>query len=371
MMEGKPCADVYFTDFRTTLSESLPQKLGRLIREAGIGRIDFKGKYAAIKIHFGEPGNLAFLRPQYARAVADEVRALGGKPFLTDANTLYAGKRQNALDHLDSACRNGFTPCVTGCQILIADGLKGRDETRVPVPDGKYVKEAKIARAVMEADVVISLTHFKGHEQTGIGGALKNLGMGCGSRAGKMEMHSSGKPRVDARRCVGCRVCAGACAHGAILFPVKKARIDRARCVGCGACIGACPRGAVELEDDEAPDALQAKIAEYAAAVLRGRPAFHVSLVCDVSPCCDCHSENDAPVVPDIGMLAGFDPVALDQACCDLCLRAVRLPGSALDGAPDTGDVFTDIHPGTCWRRAIEEAERMKLGTRFYTLHRI
>ena len=203
---------VYFTSMKTSFSENLPQKLERLIKTAGIGSIDFKNKYAAIKIHFGEPGNLAFLRPNYAAVVVKVVKELGGKAFLTDCNTLYVGGRKNALDHLDTAYQNGFSPFSTGCHVIIADGLKGTDEVLVPVEGGEYVKEAKIGRAVMDADVFITLSHFKGHENTGFGGALKNIGMGCGSRAGKMEMHSAGKPHVDQSLCVGCGRCIQICA---------------------------------------------------------------------------------------------------------------------------------------------------------------
>ena len=156
--------------------------------------IDFSNKYTAIKIHFGEPGNLAYLRPNYSKVLVDLIKAQNGRVFLTDCNTLYIGGRKNALDHMESAYVNGFTPYSTGCHIIIADGLKGNDEVAVPVEGGEYVKEAKIGRALMDADIVISLTHFKGHESTGFGGALKNLGMGGGSRAGKMEMHNAGKP---------------------------------------------------------------------------------------------------------------------------------------------------------------------------------
>ena len=178
---------VYFADLRADYHENLQQKLTRLMKTAGMGDIDFQDKYVAIKLHFGEPGNLAFLRPNWAKTVADFVKERGGKPFLTDCNTLYVGGRKNALDHMDSAMLNGFGPMTTGCQIIIADGLKGNDEVEVPVVGGEYVKNAKIGRAVMDADVFISLTHFKGHEEAGFGGCLKNIGMGCGSRAGKME----------------------------------------------------------------------------------------------------------------------------------------------------------------------------------------
>ena len=208
---------VYFTDFRASERANLLQKLERLVLKAGIESIDFQSKFVAIKIHFGEPGNLSYLRPNYAKVIVDLVRRLGGRPFLTDCNTLYVGRRKNALDHLEAAYENGFSPFSTGCHVLIADGLKGTDDVLVPI-DGTYVREAKIGRAIMDADIFISLTHFKGHENTGFGGALKNIGMGCGSRAGKMEMHSSGKPVVRTKRCTGCGACVRVCAHDAITF---------------------------------------------------------------------------------------------------------------------------------------------------------
>ena len=206
---------VYFTNLRTTIGVSQLDKLERLIKAAGIETIDFDHKLTAIKMHFGEPGNLTFLRPNYAKRVADLVKSLGGIPFLTDCNTLYPGRRKNALEHIESAYENGFTPFSTGCQILIGDGLKGDDDIEVPVRHGQYVKRAKIGRAVMDADVFISLSHFKGHEMTGFGGTIKNIGMGCGSRRGKMEQHAAGKPAVTEKLCVGCRQCAKQCAHSA------------------------------------------------------------------------------------------------------------------------------------------------------------
>lgn len=275
---------------KATFQENLPQKLKRLMKTAGMGEIDFDNKYTAIKMHFGEPGNLAFLRPNYAAVMVELVKELGGKPFLTDCNTLYVGGRKNALDHLDSAYKNGFSPFSTGCHVIIADGLKGTDEELVPI-DGEYVKEAKIGRAVMDADVFLTLNHFKGHEATGFGGALKNIGMGCGSRAGKMEMHSAGKPYVEQENCIGCGNCVKICAHDAPSITERKAVIDQDKCVGCGRCIGVCPKDAVCASNDESNDILNKKIAEYSLAVLKDRPHFHVSLVIDVSPNCDCHAE--------------------------------------------------------------------------------
>ncbi|MDR2708407.1 MAG: DUF362 domain-containing protein [Elusimicrobiota bacterium] len=365
-------SDVFFTDFHTTLSENLLDKLKRLVLKAGFNKIDFNGKFSAIKIHFGEPGNLAFLRPNFSKVIVDLIKQNGGKVFLTDANTLYVGQRKNALDHLNAAYLNGYSPFSTGAYIIIADGLKGTDETLVDLPDGTYVKQAKIGRALMDADIVISLTHFKGHEMTGFGGALKNLGMGGGSRAGKMEMHSAGKPSVNQERCIGCGACVRICAHDAPTIKNKKASIDQNKCVGCGRCIGVCPKDAIEAAGDETCEILNYKIAEYTAAIVRGRPAFHISFVMDVSPCCDCHAENDVPIVDDIGMFASFDPVAIDQACCDAVNAAPVLKGSCLYDKPQTtGDHFKDLHPMTDWTTQLEHAQKLGLGTRKYNLIKI
>lgn len=367
-------SNVYFTDLRVKNGNNLLTKLQRLIKTAGIGNIDFTDKYVAIKMHFGEPGNLAFLRPNYAKAVADVVKELGGKPFLTDCNTLYVGGRKNALDHLDSANLNGFNPTTTGCQIIIADGLKGTDETLVPVEGGTYIKEAKIGRAVMDADVFISLSHFKGHESTGFGGALKNIGMGCGSRAGKMEMHSAGKPHVDQNLCVGCQMCAKICAHDAPEFENKKATINHDKCVGCGRCIGVCPKDAILSASDESNEILNCKIAEYTKAVIDNRPHFHISLVIDVSPYCDCHGENDAAIVPNVGMFASFDPVALDMACAEAVNAQPVLSNSMLgdcseeERACHNHDHFHSIFPETCWETAISHGEKIGIGNSKYKL---
>ncbi len=366
---------VYFTDMRARPGMPLQKKLEKLLRAAGLPTIDFQDKYAAIKIHFGEPGNLSFLRPNWAKTVADLVKELGGKPFLTDCNTLYVGRRKNALDHMDAAYENGFSPLSTGCQIIIADGLKGTDEVAVPVRGGTYVKEALIGRAVMDADVFISLAHFKGHESTGFGGALKNIGMGCGSRAGKMEMHCAGKPAVDKGQCRRCHVCEKNCAHGAISFDADgKAGIDHNKCVGCGRCLGACNFDAIYNENYAANDELNCRMAEYAKAVVDGRPAFYINIVNQVSPYCDCHSENDVAIIPDVGMFASFDPIALDTACADACNAMPVMPGSLLDenlhahGAADHHDHFTNTSPETNWRSCMEHGERIGLGRRAYEL---
>lgn len=365
---------VYFTDFRTHVGVSLTEKLQRLIKKAGITDIDMDGKFVAIKMHFGELGNLSYLRPNYAKAVADVVKECGGKPFLTDCNTLYPGSRKNALEHLDCANINGFNTITTGCQIIIGDGLRGTDDITVPVRNGEYCKEAYIGRAVMDADIFISLTHFKGHESTGFGGAIKNIGMGCGSRAGKMQQHNSGKPIVHADLCRGCRRCAKECGSDAITYENGKAVINQDICKGCGRCIGACAFDAIENQNWDANEILGRKMAEYSQAVCDGRPTFHISLVRDISPNCDCHGENDAPILPDVGIFASFDPVALDQACVDACLHATPMPNSQLsDNLADPHwhhhhDNFLDSNPNVRWKETLEHAEKIGLGTREYEL---
>ena len=236
---------VYFTDFRCPVGTSQLDKLKKLCIAAGVKDIDMEGKFVAIKMHFGELGNMAFLRPNYAKVVADLCKEQGGLPFLTDCNTLYPGSRKNALEHLDCANLNGFNTITTGCQIIIGDGLRGTDEIEVPVVNGEYCKTALIGHAIMDADIFISLSHFKGHEATGFGGALKNIGMGCGSRAGKMQQHASGKPAINTDVCRGCHRCAKECGSDAISYVDKKAVIDYDKCKGCGRCIGACSFDAV------------------------------------------------------------------------------------------------------------------------------
>lgn len=367
---------VYFTNFRTKLGEGLPTKLKKLIKLAGIQDIEMEQKFVAIKMHFGELGNLGFLRPNYARAVVDTIKEAGGRPYLTDCNTLYPGSRKNALEHLQCAWENGFTPLTVGCPILIGDGLKGNDDIAVPVKDGEYVTEAKIGRAVMDADIFISLTHFKGHEMAGFGGAIKNIGMGSGSRAGKKDMHTNGQPTVDLDLCRGCKLCQKECANSALEFNEadKKMQINTDNCVGCGRCIGACNFDAISFATYAAVKDMNCRMAEYTKAVLDGRPSFHISLIVDVSPNCDCHSENDAPILPNIGMFASFDPLALDQACVDACLKAEPLPGSQLyDNLQnphfhDHHDHFVNSTPDSEYETCLTHGEKIGLGNREYEL---
>lgn len=369
---------VFFTDMHVHHGDSLLSKFDRLITKAGIDEIDFTDKFVAVKIHFGEVGNMAFLRHQYAKVLCDHIKSRGGKPFLTDCNTLYVGYRNNALNHLDAAYINGYSPLSTGVHTIIADGLRGTDERAIPVEDAEYCPAPKIGAAIAEADIIISLSHFKGHVVAGFGGALKNIGMGCGSKAGKMEMHSSGTPRINHSQCIGCGMCVKNCNNNGVHIVDKKAVIDESSCVGCGYCIAYCPKGAIMTKWDEAKPVMNKKVAEYSKAVLQGKPNFHISMLINVSPECDCEGSNDIAIIPDVGMFASFDPVAMDQACVDAANKQPVIMGSAADHdhhehhdhchCENDHDVFRMVHPDTDWAAGLDHAEKLGIGTRQYEL---
>lgn len=364
---------VYFTNLRTTPSSNLLDKMERLVKRAGITQIDFQNQFVAIKIHFGEPGNLAFIRPNYAARMATLLRSLGAKPFLTDCNTLYSGKRANAVDHLQSAMENGFNPISAKCDVIIADGLKGTEYREIEI-NGEYCKAPKIGAAIADADIILTMNHFKGHEQTGFGGALKNLGMGCASVGGKLELHSASQPVIDRENCKSCNICVKHCAHDAIHLDADKiATIDYEKCVGCGQCVALCQYSSAVMGDDDTSERLNYKIAEYTKAVLLDKPHFHISFIMNVSPECDCWNHNDAAIVPDLGIAASFDPVALDRACADLVINAPLIGGNKLaEEHPhehlEGADKFHLIHPNTNWQAGLEHAEKIGLGNQEYEL---
>lgn len=367
---------VYFTSFRTVPGTSYLTKLRRLLKAAGIETIDFEKKFTAIKIHFGQPGNMAYLRPNYANTVVQYLKELGAKVYLTDSATLYSGARDNAVDHLVAASENGYNLLQVGAPVIIADGVKGMDYAEMPVVGGEECKSAKIGRALADADIVISLSHFKGHEQAGFGGTLKNLGMGGASIEGKMFLHCNGKPVVSEDLCRGCKMCERDCNHDAIhVGEDRKAHIDYSKCLGCGQCIAICAHGACGAPNDASSAIMNRRIAEYTKAILDGKPSFHITLIMDVSPECDCWGSNDAAVVPNVGMACSFDPVALDQACADLVLAAPRIDNSAFGDKPHVhehgNDIFKHIHPDTDWQSGLEHGEKIGLGTRSYELVRL
>ncbi len=366
---------VYFTDMRATQKMNLLNKVGRLFDEAGLAGIVEPNDLVAIKVHFGEKGNTGYIRPQFIRKIVDEVKKIGGKPFLTDANTLYVGSRSNAVDHLQTAIENGFAYAVVNAPLVIADGLNGKDYIKVPV-NLKHCREVKIGSAVVLADALIAITHFKGHEATGFGGVIKNLGMGCGSRAGKQVMHSDMLPQVKEKKCKACGRCREWCPTGAIAVAadLKIAVVDETTCVGCGECTVTCPHGAIGINwRNNQKDGLQEKMVEYTAGVLKNKKgkAGFITFLNNISPDCDCWTFSDAPVVRDIGILASLDPVAIDQASADLVNQEQVLPGSRLEGREDARDKFTALFPDIDWTRQLSYAEEIGLGSRQYEIIKI
>ncbi len=358
---------VYFIDFHTSPKQNILDKLRLLLNENGINTIDFKKKLTALKIHFGEPGNLAFIRPNYAAVVVKMVKESGGMPFLTDANTLYKGRRSNAVDHLQSAMENGFSPSTTGCNVIIADGLKGSEYKEIEI-NLKHFKTAKIGSAIANADIIITLNHFKGHELSGFGGALKNLGMGSGSVGGKLEMHSDSQPFIVRENCTGCGVCVDNCAYDAIhLENDNIAAIDYTKCAGCGQCIAVCQFDSPQAKFNAIN--MQEKMMEYALAAGLGKKTFHINFIMDVSPYCDCWGNNDVPIVNDIGILSSFDPVALDRACADMVNKAAILPNSVIGSQNNQQkDRFSLLFPHIDWHIGLDYAEKIGLGTQNYEL---
>jgi uncharacterized Fe-S center protein len=362
-------AKVYFTPMRTEGKKSLVGRSGRLLQRAGLNKAIDEGDLVAVKLHFGESGNTGFVEPIYLREVVARVREAGGKPFLTDANTLYRGQRGNAVDHLTCAVHNGFSYATVEAPLIIADGLDGRDAGDVEI-DGKHFESVRIGSAALHADAMVVVTHVKGHEATGFGGVIKNVGMGCGCRSAKQRMHADFEPEPDAETCTACGRCVQWCPVDAIeIGPDRVAVVDHETCYGCGECVAACPYGAIAIEWKTEPEAIQEKMAEHVAGALAGKEGkvVYLSYVKNVSPDCDCWHFSDAAVVPDIGVLASDDPVAIDQAAYDLVVAAPGIAGTRGEGLGEGIDTFTEI-TGIDGTVAMVHAEAMGLGTREYEL---
>lgn len=363
-------AEVWFAPVRTAHKDSLVKRAGRLLERAGLSRVVEEGDLVAVKLHFGESGNTGFVRPVYLREVVARIKAAGGRPFLTDANTLYRGARGNSVDHIACALHNGFSYSTVEAPIIIADGLDGRDAVDVAIRGGRHFEEVRIGSAAVHADALVVVSHFKGHEATGFGGALKNIGMGLGCRSAKQRMHADFRPEVTAGKCTACGRCVQWCPVDAIVIgPDRVAAIDHGACYGCGECVAACPDGAIAAQWKTAPESIQEKIVEHAAGVLAGKEgkAIHLSFLTDISPDCDCWHFSDAGVVADIGVLASTDIVAVDRAAYDLVIAAPGLAGTRGEGLGSGQDKLTAI-TGVDGTHAIRYAERMGLGTQLYGL---
>ena len=367
---------VYFADRRAAgNSPGLLRKTAQLFDKAGFARVVKKrGDLVAIKLHFGEAGNTAFLRPFYARAIVDKVKEAGGKPFLTDTNTLYRGQRANSVDHLNLCHEHGFTPASVGCPIIISDGLRGRNFVEIPV-EGKHFKRVRMAGDLFHADACVVLSHVKGHCQMGYGGALKNIAMGMANRGGKQALHSQIYPDVDEEKCEACGLCARWCPADCITIVAKRyARVNKRRCIGCGECTAVCPTGAIAVRWGDSQRKEQERITEFCWAVMQqkeGRIAF-MSFLLDIAPDCDCFGKSDAPIVPDIGVLASWDPVAIDQASLDLINAQQGFADSALKGGHEPGgDKFRGVNPHIDYTIQLAYAQDLGVGERKYRMVRL
>ncbi len=364
---------VYFTDMRTGLKENLFDKIAKLLTLAGLAQTVAKGDLTAVKIHFGEKGNHTYLRPVFARRVVEEIKKLGALPFLTDSSTLYPGQRKEAVSALTCGIENGFGYSSVGAPLIISDGLRGVTETEVTI-EGDLLKKTYIGTEIVEADSIVTMTHFKCHELTGFGGAIKNLGMGCASRKGKLVQHSTVAPTVSQKNCIGCGLCPRSCAHDAIIITAGKAAINPQKCVGCSRCITVCPVKAINIQWNESSDLVMRKMAEYAKGALTGKDgrAIYINFITQVSPACDCYGFSDAPIVNDIGICASTDPVAIDQACADLVNGARGNEGSALQsGHEPGGDKFRGCWPEIPWEVQLAHGEKVGLGSRAYELVKV
>jgi uncharacterized Fe-S center protein len=338
-------------------AEVLAAKAKRAYVATGFNERIAEGDFAALKVHFGESGNTGHVKPGWLAGLIGEIGQRTKHAFLTDSNTLYVGNRSNSIDHLRLAWSHGFTPEATGLPVIIADGLIGRDK-REPRSAQARTSSSKIAAAILDADALVGLTHVTGHVQTGLGAAIKNVGMGCASRAGKLEQHSVTHPRIDPKACRNCSVCMAFCPEAAIVQAEGHVVIDPAKCIGCGECLIVCKYAAVKMRWDSDSRRLQEKMAEYAKRVVdhfQGKAVF-LSFLIQVTKDCDCMARNQKRIVEDIGILASLDPVAIDKATADLLVER--------GGGTDPLRAGYDID----WSAQLAHGEKLGLGTTKYRL---
>lgn len=362
---------VYFASMRANKrSESLVNKLGKLFYSAGFHEMLNPNELVAIKLHFGEEGNTAFIRPIYIRQVVKEIKKAKAKPFLTDANTLYVGTRANSVDHLNTALANGFGYASVEAPIIIADGLTGKSYIEIPI-EGKHFKSVKIGSEVMYADAMIAISHVKGHAVTGFGGAVKNIGMGLGSRSGKQMMHSSVLPKIKEESCLRCHHCTKWCPEDAISIKAESCTIDPEKCIGCGECVVTCRNKAIAINWESDSESVMEKMVEYTLGVIKGREnkVGYINFLMDITPDCDCCGWSDQPIVHNIGILASKDLVAIEQASIDLINQQEGIRGSALKTNFGPGeDKFRGVHSDVNYQRTLEYAEELGMGSRKYEL---
>lgn len=329
-------------------------RLTELLDRSGAPDMVRPNDLVAVKLHFGEKGNDGYIKPDFVRPVLQMIRRRKGRPFLTDTGTIYNGKRTDAVSHLLLAAEHGFNQTRLATPVIIADGLKGDDYEEVEIK-GSHFKKVKIAGAIRKADSIIALSHFKGHLLSGFGGAIKNLGMGCGARLGKFEMHSSVAPTLSAENCTACGACVAKCAQGALSIEDGKVHLNQTLCAGCGECVIVCDYRALSITWNEGAAGVQERFVEYALGAAKDKRSFYVNFVNHITPNCDCMGIKEEPLLPDVGIMAGNDPVAIDQASLDIVLERA-------------GNVFEKAHPGIDGNVQLQYAEKLGLGQRKYEL---
>ncbi|RLI62399.1 MAG: 4Fe-4S ferredoxin, partial [Promethearchaeia archaeon] len=343
-------------------------KIQRLFDAAEFNSFLKKGDLTAIKVHFGEMGNSTFIPPWYIASIVAKIREAGAKPFVTDTNTLYRGKRRNAVDHIYTAILHGFTYATIGAPVVIADGLTGKNYTEVEI-NQKHFKKVKIASDLVNADAVIFSSHFKGHMMAGFGGTLKNIGMGCASVQGKKEQHNVRPYLPEIEKCVGCGVCKNHCPADAIEIVEGKYTVDKDACVGCGDCIRYCPEGALAFNWESDIAEFTERLIEYAYGVwkIHQKKMGFINFVINITPECDCYNLSEIPIVKDIGILASTDPVALDKACYDLVNKQQGSQDSRMESNYNPGeDKFLGVHKETRGDIQFSYSEKLGMGTTSY-----
>ncbi len=362
-------AKVFFTKITGSYKANIFRRIINLCNEAGLKDKVKERDFTAIKLHFGEMGNAAFIRPIYVREIVKELKALKAKPFLTDANTLYVGSRTDAVSHMETAIKNGFSYATVDAPIIVADGLIGTNETAIKI-NLKHFNNVYIGSEIINADAIISMAHFKLHELSGFGGAIKNMGMGCASRKGKLAQHSNIAPKVKAKKCIGCGTCIKKCPAQAIAFNEdKKAVIDKEKCIGCGECILLCPVEAIQIQWNEQIPVFMEKMVEYTYGILKDKKEkiIYINFLTNISPACDCYPYNEMPVSPDIGIVVSDDIVAIDKASADLLNSAPANKGSKVDSCEVT-DKMKCVYPKIDWTIQLDYAEKLCMGSQDYEL---
>ena len=360
---------VYFTDARASSKNSLVEKIARLVKKGSLFEGIQADKRIALKMSFGERGSSAYIRTPFIRKIVDLIKEKNAIPFVTDANTLYTHKRNNAIDHLETANINGFNYASLGAPVIIADGLCGADHVPYKI-NGKYFNEIYIASAVYHSDFIVSAAHFTGHMACGFGASIKNIAMGCASIKGKYYQHSEMEPAVKKALCRLCGKCIETCGYKAIVKEKDSLKIILDNCVGCGECVSVCPYGAMSSKFGQSKKILQEKMIEYLKGITLQKKdrIVYINFLLDITPDCDCPSFSDSPIVPDIGILASEDPIALDKASVDMVNQVSPISLSKMEDKLGAADKIDAIHKGTDWMHQILYGKEAGLGNVGYEI---